>query len=313
MKLKRIFSSHSHICTLAIVALLAIVTSCGESYAPERIHRLDLALEQDNVPDSLKKAQQTYYEIMGLCCDGYRCSKTLQAFMPIVKKELPALDSVEQAIGNAYGYLQANLPDAPTNKLYGVILPYSQSIVLAPDMTFVGLNHYLGPNSEAYEGFPEYQRRFKTLSRLPDDIVIAAIMSGYHYKPGDSETLVNRMLYSGAVAIETAKATEKEVEDVQGFTPEQRQWLKNNQEQAWNALVSRKLLYSTDSRVIENLTCPGPGATALHQEAPQFTGSWIGAQIAKKYAKKHPKDNLLSPNFYANPQRVLQETGYNGK
>ena len=99
--------------------LIFLLTACGNSTqsSPQPILP----------PDDDARAQLK--EIIG------DTSRADSVFTPDIERLLPPLDSVEAVLGRALG------PESGV-KLYGVVIPYRQSIITAPGgVIFIGLNH----------------------------------------------------------------------------------------------------------------------------------------------------------------------------
>lgn len=301
---------------LAFICIVVVfMTSCSKEQAnpPIEIQRLDLALQEHRVPDTMARAATVFLDMVNQRIDGYDTTKAVKAFAPLIKQRIHSLDSVQQALGKVYAYLNASLPKAYTGKTYGVILPYTQSIVFSDSSTFIGLNHYLGADCEAYAGFPEYRRKAKTLNRLPVDVAYAAIASSYPMQNDGMPSLLGRMLYEGAVVEALVRATGLTAEDVLGYDADQANWLSKNEAQAWKALVTREMLYGTEPSMVHAMVSPGPKTPVLHPEAPGQAGRWLGWRITNQYLKTHPNvtpDFLLSPYYYGNPTATLKAASY---
>lgn len=307
---------------LPLLALCA--ASCGNAGKPRQaaqvaapaleIQRLDLALQSGNVTQDLLPAARRFLQIVCQDSASYPASPAVAAFAPLVAQRLGSLDSAQLALGRANAFLRRELPRASFAHVYGVILPYNQSVVLADSMVFVGLNHYLGADCDAYRGFPDFRRREKTLPRLPLDVARAAVLSAYPME-GELPSLLSRMLYEGAVVHALARATGLPPEQVIGYDGEQSRWLSQNEARAWDALLTRRMLYATDPMQVQAMTGPAPATTLLNADAPGQAGRWIGARIVGSYLDKHPDtpiSALLAPGFYADATATLAASGYTG-
>jgi hypothetical protein len=246
----------------------------------------------------------------------YAGSRGVTMFTDAVRRRLGSLDSVERALGVAVARAEAMVPELKVPRLCGVVSVYSQAIILEGDsLALIGLNHYLGADDEAYRGFDTFVRREKVLSALPGQLLEALLSSQAPYDvPAADATALSRMLYAGGVAWLSAQLTAApDFGSVLGWDGEESAWAVENEAQAWDALISRRLLYSTDVAVGERLTRPAPATALLHPQAPGRYGTWLGMRIVDAYVKSHPDMKpwqLLQKSFYAN-SATLVESGYN--
>lgn len=307
-----------------ISVLLSLLWSCGRDnpgYEPVRIHRLDRALASGRVEavDSMHDAARALFAVTGRgevnaqSVADYAADRATTFYMPDIEQRLPSLDSVQSALGRVYAMLSEKLPKAPLYEVYGIVLPYNQSLFFKDSMLFVGLNHYLGADYEPYGHFPEFIRRDKRAARLPVDIAEAAVEVGYPFSPETAyPTVLNRLLYEGAVIEAVMQAADVDEATALGYTPDQWQWMNTNERQAWDALITRNILYSTDPAHARSLTTPSPHTTLLNPESPGRAGRFIGHKIVSSYLRENPSATLadiLSPDFYMNPA-ILEKSGY---
>lgn len=94
-----------------------------------------------------------------------------------------------------------------------------------------------------------------------------------------------------------------------GYGYDQISWLNENEKQAWEALITRRLLYSTVPSDLSAMINPAPATTLLNQEAPGRAGRFIGHRIVVSYIRNNPEvslDFLLSPEFYMSGQSLAK-------
>lgn len=288
---------------LTILPLLLVsLAGCKPASQPRAIDRLDLALAEPAAPLSADRAEAfaDWAEIIefGGSRTDYAAMPAVRAFEPLVRASLPPLDSLEAELGRA-------LASRPQVRLYGVVSPFSQAVVTHPDgRVFIALNHYLGPQSEAYAGFPEFLRRRKQPRRLPADVVEAVIAAEVDSLPGP--TLVCNLLYRGALLDETSRLMPEMPDSVLlAMTPEELQWCVSNEERIWNRLIEGKMLYSADSDVVARLMRPAPAASMINANAPGSAALFIALQIARCYRKHNPDRPLLENGRFNDPQSLI--------
>lgn len=282
--------------------VFCVVVSGCTSHESRRINRLDLSIADST--HTLTSEEQTVFdtwiEIVGnnATLDNYRSSKPFQTFGPMVSEQLPALDSVEQVLGIALDQLETNA------KLYGLIIPYNQSVVTLPTKdVLIGLNHYLGSDNKIYNGFQSFLRPTKELKYLPAHVVEAVLAQEHPAAYGESHTLLNEMFYEGALAqsaLETLpKGTSEAV--ILNMSEEDYEWCRQFESKIWNTMIERQLLYNNSESVINRLISPSPRSTAINAQAPGRAAVYMGLKIAQSYLKENPDKkaiDLLSQEYY---------------
>lgn len=307
---------------LFISALSATVTCCSpsdsENTVPVRINRLDHVLSSGQMDEvaPMHRAAQALFDVTGRgelnssSLKDYAQSQSTLYFSAAIDSFFTSADSISTALGRIYHRLEKQLPDAPRYDVYAIVLPYNQSVFFKDSMVFVGLNHYLGADFEAYNDFPRYLRTTKTPHFLPVDLTEAAIRIGY---PFHSETaypsLLNKILYEGAVVEALMQICGIDEKTALGYSYDQLSWLNENEKQAWEALITRRLLYSTVPSDLSAMINPAPATTLLNQEAPGRAGRFIGHRIVVSYIRNNPEVSLyflLSPEFYMSGQSLAK-------
>lgn len=243
-------------------------------------------------------------------------SRAYRVFQPDVERCLPRLDSLESAFGLIKSNLAVRLPDVQFPCCVAIVSPFRQSVINVDTIMLIGLNHYLGENHHAYNGFDDYIRITKNSRHLPYDAVLSIVSAHYPYSQTTNSNVLSRMIYEGAclycMQLVIDKWSEKEA---LGWTDAQLRWATINEAKAWNALISRDLLFSTDPTVAQRLVEPSPSTAILHRDSPGQFGRFIGLRIVESFVRNNPDfslPELMKPEFYASPSS-LSESKYSPK
>lgn len=247
----------------------------------------------------------------------YAATPAVKMFGPEVEKLFPASDgALSEQVSNMLGRLWAMAPGVPTPRIAAALLPYSQSIILTDSahIAYIATNHYLGPEHPAYRGFPEYVKAQKRSERIAPDLAEALLRTAY---PADSAaTVLQRLLYEGAVVEAVARACALDEQGALGYSAEEYGRATADEAAAWNALLTRKMLFSSDLDVASRLVDPSPSTSILNGSTPGRLGRFIGHRIVAAWLKNNPEKGsipfLLSPGFFANPD-ILSQAAYSPK
>lgn len=300
------------IVTIISTLLIAGVVACsgdGE-VAPLKIVRLDheLGAGMSDADEETRGAAEKLFEVSGY---GALTDSSLAVYNhnPSIAFHREAVDSifsdvsdVERGLGEALGKLGSEFPNVVSPKLYAIISPFNQSVITVDSVMFLGLNHYLGVDYEAYGYFPDYIRMNKKRQRIVSDVVEALVRQYYPYAPRtDYPTTLSRLLYEGSVVEAVMRATGLDEKDALGMDDSSYKWLEDNENEIWNALVTRRMLYNTDVSVAESLVRPSAVTSILHPEAPGRAGRFVGHRIVKSFLENNEvlaPYNILLPEFY---------------
>ncbi len=76
------------------------------------------------------------------------------------------------------------------------------------------------------------------------------------------------------------------------YTPEQMQWVRDNEAQIYNHLIENDLLYTTDLVKYSRLVSPSPHSPGMPPEAPGQVVNWLGYQIIRAWVRNNPDKTL---------------------
>lgn len=310
-----------------------MLSSCQEQHVGRQleINRLDKALYKYYELDSLSKegvvaefgkAIDSWLQIQGVSewsdsvLEQYSHTPAIELFSKDIQERFSQIDSIQRVLSVIEYNMDNQFSGNEIPKIYSVVSPYTQSIFIADSIMFVGLNHYLGDDYRGYDYFESYQRNVKTPKHMPYDVAEALISSRYPYQPKKNATVLNMLLYNGAVIYTLMNIIPNaELSESLGYNTDQLKWLVDNESEAWNALIVRKLLYSPIATDAERLVLPAPATTILHPDAPGRAGRYIGYKIVASYMNSNKDASLsdiLSPSFY-NSDMSLVKSGYQGQ
>lgn len=286
--------------------LIAVLCACSRETdnVVSRIDRLDWAIENgDSLTAVLAGEFSAWCEITGFSGSAadYAESDAMRMFGPIVNAEITSLDSVERVLGPALNGFDT--------RLVAVISPYRQSVVTHPDgYTFIALNHYLGPDNDAYAGFPAHERKRKKLAMLPVDVMQALMAEKYSVRPSGDDTVLSHLLYNGALLNAVAKTLPAETPDstLLGMTADELRWCEANEQRVWQTLIERNLLFDRFDNEGRRLFANAPYSTAINAAAPGRAALFTALQIARSYEKATGTTPLPIPDFYADKQTLIK-------
>lgn len=318
----------TYIVILATVALTAcsggkVTPSCDEEYTAVKIERLDsviLAYDAPSaLPSSMRSAVSLYLKIAGLdtmetdsAVMTLRDSQVYQVFGNDIAVRFDRADSVSSALGGTIGRLRSVLPDIKTPHVYGIASPYMQQVIVSDTTVFIALNHYLKPDYPGYGSLPLYRRKLKQPSRIPQDVAEALIRINRPYIP-TANTLLEKMLYEGAVVKALEYATGMDRATIIGITPQELDAANRDLATWWQALAKENMIYSTSTADIARMLDTAPSTNLGTLRGPSRIGCIIALAIIDSYSRNFPDTEIqwyLTPDFYGNSQSNLIKSGF---
>lgn len=237
----------------------------------------------------------------------YCNSQAVKVFYPdIVDRIGDNLSVVEGQLGKVKSGFESKFPDVsfPT-KFYGIVSPYTQSVMLSDSTLLIALNHYLGADYAGYDGMPAEQRVLKTTGNIPTDVAEALLRVNYKFTGDSWSPLLNKMIYEGAIAAAVKQISGVSDSQAIGISEEAFNQLRNNEAEIWKDIVASGLLYSSSPKVADEMIKPYPS-----RRYPSRVGRYFGARIAESALKNGMTLNdLLSPDFYMSGDALMQ-SGY---
>ena len=281
---------------LAVLLVLGWFTACDNSHG-FIIHRLDTQLPKGEMPEDDRSlaAAKLLFEVSGYdYLDVFTLSE--YANKESVTAHIGSVDSVfgsdlsreERALGRALYKLSEDIPGFQMPEIYSIISPFSQSVIVADSVVFVGLNHYLGASYRYYGFFPEYLRQLKNRSQLPIDVVDAILRVKVPFNRGRNQSTLEHMIYYGALTEAVMQSLGVDEKSALGMTDAQMDWLKDNEQKIWHTIIEKKLLYNTDLSIARSLLEPAPSTFVLTPDAPGRAGRFTAYKLVRSYLKKHP-------------------------
>lgn len=319
------------ICVFFSLVSLAGCKQADINAGAEPVVRLDKILEdyagydsvrQYRLLDSLRGGVDAMFAVLGVdsvtvdVLDSWRRSRVVEVFQPAVDSVYPDLAGLSYQIGHIVESARSGSMQLPPLQFVAVVWGNPRPIVRMDSVVLMALNHYLGPDYPGYAGWPEYRRENKNPRMLPYDIASVLAATQYPMEMGDDATLLNWMLYEGALVEARMRLVgNPELHEALGYTREQLEVASRNLYDMWQELSARQMVYDTDPLTIDRFVAPSPASPLMGSEAPGRIGCYIGYRIVKDYLSKYPDTTLpqlLSKDFYGN-QQTLIKSGFTGR
>jgi hypothetical protein len=231
-------------------------------------------------------------------------------------KVFPDVSFIEEGLQDAFGHYRYYFPDKPVPAVYTCISGFNNSIITGDSVLGISLDRYLGAHSAFYPQLNIYKYisdRMTPVNIVPD------CMYGWAASEWDFTTLkypadnvLAEMIHYGKLKyFEKCMLPETNDEVIFGFTPSQLKFCRNNEEQMWQYLIEKDLLFNTEQFTIRKLTGEAPFTSFFSNESPGKAAVWIGFRIVESYMQKNRNVPLSDLMNNSDIQLILEKAKYN--
>lgn len=223
---------------------------------------------------------------------------------------------VEKAqIEDLFKHVKYYHSDFETPKIITLItnLDYQSKIVYADSLLFVSLDMYLGKNSEVYQDFPVYLSQNFEKSQLVVDI--ASAISDRYFSPDKSRQFLDMVIGAGKkmYMVDSYLPAVSDAKKI-GYNEVEYAWAMANEAQIWKYFIENKLLYSTDSKLVDRFMAEAPFSKFyidIDKESPGRIGVWLGWQIVRSYMNHN--EVTLQQLLQTNAEEIFNKSKYKPK
>lgn len=187
---------------------------------------------------------------------------------------------------------------------------YRTSVIVTDTIVLIALDNYLGSEHEFYGNIPKY----KTQNMKPSQIIpdLAQEYAQKHIFQSQQKTLLDDMIYFGKQLYFMDQVIPFISDESKiGYTTEQLEFAKANEDQIWTYFIENEYLYSTDRSLPGRFIADAPFSKfylQLDRESPGRLGQYIGWQIVKAYMEKNevPLMDMLKKE----PVEIFNKSNY---
>jgi len=230
-----------------------------------------------------------------------------------INKKFPDTKEIDYKLEKAFKYFSFYFPNLPVPKVFYYHGGFNHSIIATDSVLGIGLDKYLGQDYDYYFklGLPQYQRSKMRKEYIPID-ALRYYISGLYPFPFEQDNVFSHIIYEGEIQYVLKKIFPDESDTLLfGYSENQLQWCKKNEQNMWKYLIEKKKLFSNDLLDIKRYTQDAPFTSTFPRESPGRAAVWIGYNIVAEFMKKNKNlslHNLLTIKDY---QHIFQVSEYN--
>ncbi len=198
---------------------------------------------------------------------------------------------------DVFKHVKYYYPEFTAPSIFTIIsdFDYQYPVLYTQERLFVSLDMYLGADEKEYEMFPKYLVKNMVEERIKVDVADAISKNIIAIDRYD-RTLLSQMIYNGKLLYLSQKLLPSSGDSLLiGYTQKELEWCNNNEADIWAYMVKKKLIYSSDDKLLQRFISVAPFTKfylELDQQSPGRVGVWLGWQIVKSYMENN--DVLLN-------------------
>lgn len=207
-------------------------------------------------------------------------------------KAFPDLNNEKEEIKKLFQHLKYYFPQFRTPRVITATssVDYHNKVIVTDSIVLISLDTYLGEDHKFYEGIHQYIR-----AHFKKDQIVVDMASAYAEEfifQSQRKTLLDEMIYHGKILYFEDKVIPFKADaEKMGYTQDQIEWAKANEEPIWRYLIEKELLFSTDSKLPSRFINPAPFSKfyleEIDKESPGRIGAYLGWQIVRSYMENN--------------------------
>lgn len=309
--------------------MLILILSCGKDDKREEeiaeipvevsISRFDRQFAQAT-PDSLQKLKQEYpYLFPRQYGDSIWVLKMRDTIQQEINREVaakfPDLEETREELHDLFQHIKYYFPDASIPEVVTLTseVDYRNKVIWTDDLLLISLDTYLGKDHHFYMGIQSYLKKNFEKEQIVSDAA-AAFAEKVVPRPQGREFLAHMVYYGKILYLQDRLIPFKSDSQKMGYTQEELDWAKRNEEQIWRYFIEKELLYDSDTELYTRFLYPAPFSKfylELDQEAPAKLGQYVGWQIVRQYMER--QEVPLRDMLETDAETIFKKSNYKPK
>lgn len=293
---------------------------------PVKVNRYDSALfsvDARNLKQGLEPLAARYYFFLGsdwsdtinlMNLSQFINDPNIRKLYTIEQQKFADIHSLKSDLEKVLARYRSYFPEKPLPEVYTYIsgLNVEMPVLFTDSAMAIGLDLFLGNDQVIYRegGIPEYKiARMNSAHLLPE--CMRAVAGNLVNTDQEDQTLLSQMITAGKVLYFLDAMFPELADNIKiGYTAEQLEWCKTNEENIWKFLVGNQLLFNTEPAAASKLLADGPFTSGFEEKSPGRLGAWIGWQIVRAYAADNHNLSLKQIMDATGAQTILEASKY---
>lgn len=230
----------------------------------------------------------------------------------------PDLKPYETELTKSFRYIKYYYPATKIPRFISFISGFAYQTIVGDDYIGIGLDMFLGRNSQFYGGIIQSVPRYISVRFTPEYLVPRTVETFTRenlFPPtDDAQTLLAKMIYNGKILYFLDQILPEGLSDTIkiGYTDKQLRWCETYHKEIWGYFMENNLLFNSNYQQIQKYLSEAPftpGVGVNKESAPKL-GVWTGWQIIRAYMKNNPEITLQELMANNDAQGILNKSKY---
>ena len=187
---------------------------------------------------------------------------------------------------------------------------YRYPVVVTDTLVLIALDNYLGSGHEFYGNIQSYISATMTKEQVVVDL--AAQYAKRTIFPPEKKNFLEEMIYFGkALYFKDEVIPFKTDAEKIGYTKQQLEFAKVNEEMVWTHFVEKEMLFDNDNTLVSRFIAEAPFSKFyldIDNQTPGRLGQYIGWQIVRAYMKNNDVDFMEM--METDPTEIFNKSNY---
>lgn len=210
-----------------------------------------------------------------------------------------------------FRYIKSNYPTTKVPRVQTIITGFYNDMYVSDSLIILGLDFLMGVQGRYQANdVPGYiVKRYMKESVVP--MVLCFVSNEYNMTDNTHGTLLADMINLGKSYYFVSQALPCKADSlIIGYTTDEMNLVRANQEIIWANLIENELLYDTNHFMKNKFISESPNVYEISEECPGRIGAWLGWEIVKKYMDKNPEVSIVDLMNDEDAHRIFQRSGY---
>ncbi|MCQ2976064.1 MAG: hypothetical protein MJ211_14780 [Bacteroidales bacterium] len=212
-----------------------------------------------------------------------------------VINQFPDLECIQKQFSDGAKHYKYYFPQDSLPKIFTIVSGFQESIFPTDGIVAISLDKYLGSDYPTYQnlGIENYKRRKMIPAMIPADYFKVIAYLNYPKKETSTPDLLNEMVYEGRVQYFLNCMLPDMPDSIRwGYSDIQYRWVETYEEEIWDYLVDKKLLFDKNPITVRNFTGEGPFTNAFGNNSAPGCATYCGYKIVCSFMKNNPNVSL---------------------
>lgn len=215
---------------------------------------------------------------------------------------------------SAYQFVLSQYPDTKVPRVQTLVTGQYNDLFVSDSLIVIGLDFFMGANAKyPPNDVPSYiVKRYMKESVAP--IIMSFVSNQFNQIDQSHGTLLADMINIGKSYYFVSQALPCKADSlIIGYTAEEMELVKANQEIIWANLIQNELLYETNNFTKSKFVGESPNVFEISDKCPGRVGAWVGWEIVEKYMDEHPEITLQQLMAETDAHKIFQQSNYKPK